>query len=70
MTIESAATFLVCVILLSCGIIVLVGLVLLVNNLLHRYWKNLNWNLPAAMRGQQYYHEQLDKTYEPHLDRK
>jgi len=37
MTIESAATFLVCVILLSCGIIVLVGLVLLVNNLLHRY---------------------------------
>jgi hypothetical protein len=73
MTIESAATFLVCVILLSCGIIVLVGLVLLVNNLLHRYWKDLHWNLPAAMRGHRYHHEQeqhLDKTREPSLDSK
>jgi len=73
MTIESAATFLVCVILLSCGIIVLVGLILLVNNLLHRYWKDLNWNLPESMRGHRYHHEQeqaLDKTQEPHLDSK
>jgi hypothetical protein len=71
MTIESAATFLVCVILLSCGVIVLVGLVLLVNNLLHRYWKDLNWNLPESMRGVQYYQEQsLDKTQEPRLDNK
>ena len=71
MTIESAATFLVCVILLSCGFIVLVGLVLLVNNLLHRYWKDLHWNLPESMRGVQYYQEQsLDKTQEPRLDNK
>jgi hypothetical protein len=71
MTIESAATFLVCVILLSCGVIVLVGLVLLVNNLLHRYCKDLNWNLPESMRGVQYYQEQsLDKTQEPRLDNK
>ena len=70
MGIESAATFLVCTILLGCGVIVLVGIVLLINNLLHRYWKDLNWNLPAAMRGQLYYHEQLDKSQEPHLDRK
>lgn len=73
MTIESAATFLVCVILLSCGIIVLVGLVLLINNLLHRYWKDLNWNLPESMRGMQYHHkheQSLDRSQEPSLDRK
>lgn len=70
MTVESAATFLVCVILLGCGIIVFVGMILLINNMLHRYWKDLNWDLPAAMRGQLYYHEQLDKSQEPHLDSK
>ena len=68
MTIESAATFLVCVILLSCGIIVLVGLVLLVNNLLHRYWKNLNWNLPESLQSIRYV--EVDKTKEPSLDSK
>jgi hypothetical protein len=70
MTIEHAATFLVCVILLGCGFTVLVGVILLINNLLYRYWKELNWDLPAAMRGQRYYHEQLDKSQEPHLDKK
>jgi hypothetical protein len=70
MTVESAATFLVCVILLGCGVIVFVGMILLINNMLYRYWKDLNWDLPAAMRGQLYYHEQLDKSQEPHLDRK
>ena len=73
MTIESAATFLVCVILLSCGIIVLVGLILLINNLLHRYWKDLHWNLPEALRGMPYHREQehnLDRSQEPPLDRK
>ena len=68
MTIESAATFLVCVILLSCGIIVLVGLVLLINNLLHRYWKDLNWNLPKSMQSVRYV--EVDKTQEPSLDSK
>ena len=68
MTIESAATFLVCVILLSCGIIVLVGLVLLVNNLLHRYWKDLHWNLTESMQSIRYV--EVDKTKEPHLDSK
>ena len=72
MGIESAATFLVCVILLSCGIIVLVGLVLLVNNLLHRYWKDLHWNLPESMRGMRYVEQEhnLDRSQEPPLDRK
>ena len=68
MTIESAATFLVCVILLSCGIIVLLGVILLVNNLLHRYWKDLNWNLPKSMQSVRYV--EVDKTQEPSLDSK
>ena len=68
MTIESAATFLVCVILLSCGITVLVGLVLLVNNLLHRYWKDLDWNLPDSLQSVRYV--EVNKTQEPSLDRK
>ena len=68
MTIESAATFLVCVILLGCGIIVLVGIVLLINNLLHRYWKNLNWNLPESLQSVRYV--EVDKTKEPSLDKK
>jgi len=68
MTIESAATFLVCVILLGCGIMVLFGVVLLVNNLLHRYWKDLNWNLPESMQSVRYV--EVDKTQEPSLDHK
>jgi hypothetical protein len=72
MGIESAATFLVCVILLGCGVMVLVGIVLLINNLLHRYWKDLNWNLPESMRPMPYHHVQnnLDRSQEPPLDRK
>ena len=68
MTIESAATFLVCVILLGCGIIVLIGVILLVNNLLHRYWKELNWNLPESLQSVRYI--EVDKTKEPSLDKK
>ena len=73
MGIESAATFLVCTILLGCGVIVCVGIVLLVNNMLHRYWKDLHWNLPEALRGMPYHREQdhnLDRSQEPPLDRK
>ena len=67
MGIESAATFLVCTILLGCGVIVLVGVILLVNNLLHRYWKDLHWNLPESMQSIRYV--EVDKTKEPSLDR-
>ena len=68
MGIESAATFLVCVILLGCGVIVFVGIVLLINNLLHRYWKDLHWNLPDSMQSVRYV--EVDKTQEPSLDKK
>ena len=68
MTIESAATFLVCVILLGCGVIVLVGIVLLINNLLHRYWKDLHWNLPESMQSIRYV--EVDRSQEPPLDKK
>ena len=68
MGIESAATFLVCTILLGCGVIVLVGIVLLINNLLHRYWKDLHWNLPESMQSIRYV--EVDRSQEPPLDRK
>jgi len=68
MTIESAATFLVCVILLGCGVTVLMGVILLINNLLHRYWKDLNWNLPESMRGMR--EPTVDRSQEPPLDKK
>lgn len=73
MGIDSAATFLICTILLGCGVTVIVGVILLINNLLHRYWKDLNWNLPESMRGMRYHHEyehNLDRSQEPPLDRK
>ena len=72
MTIESAATFLVCTILLGCGFAVLTGTILLINNLLHRYWKDLHWNLPESMRPMRYAEQEhnLDRSQEPPLDRK
>ena len=73
MTVESAATFLACMILLGCGVIVLIGVILLVNNMLHRYWKDLHWNLSESMRPVQYHYAQeqsLDRSQDPPLDRK
>jgi hypothetical protein len=54
--------------LLGCGVIVLIGVILLVNNLLHRYWKDLHWNLPESMQSVRYV--EVDKTKEPSLDSK
>jgi hypothetical protein len=71
MTVESAATFLVCVILLGCGVIVFVGMILLINNMLYRYWKDLHWQLPESMQAMRYHHEQpLDRSQEPPLHQK
>jgi hypothetical protein len=39
MDIDQASNFLACAILLGTGITVLIGFVLLINNLCHRYWK-------------------------------
>ena len=72
MGIESAATFLVCTILLGCGVTVILGVILLINNLLHRYWKDLNWNLPDSLRAMRdpYAYQSLDRNQEPKLDHK
>lgn len=72
MSIESAATFLICTILLGCGVIVLVGVILLINNMLHRYWKDLHWNLPESLRAMRdpYPYQTVDRSQEPPLDRK
>ena len=72
MGIESAATFLICTILLGCGVTVIVGVILLINNLLHRYWKDLHWNLPESLRAMRdpYPYQTVDRSQEPPLDRK
>jgi predicted small integral membrane protein len=51
MDIDSAATFLASSILLGLGFIV-VGIVLLViNNIFHKYWKPVQWSIiPEALR--------------------
>jgi ABC-type lipoprotein release transport system permease subunit len=41
----ASAIFLCSSILISLGIIVLVAMVVAVNNILHKYWKNLGWNM-------------------------
>ncbi len=42
MNMDVAAMFLASSILLSLGIIVLVGAAIIINNLLHRYWQKIN----------------------------
>jgi hypothetical protein len=38
---------------------------------LHRYWKDLHWNLPESMRPIRYPQEHnLDRSQEPPLERK
>jgi len=44
MSIEQAASFLAISILMSLGAIALVMGAVAINNIIHRYWKNLGWN--------------------------
>ena len=68
MGIDSAATFLVCTILIGSAVIVLVGMILLINNMLHRYWKTLNWYLPEVLRPVHYTAQaEIDRSQEPPL---
>ena len=47
MSMDQAAIFLASSILLSLTIIVLAGTVLIVNNLVSRYWKSWGWRITA-----------------------
>jgi hypothetical protein len=45
MTLDSGVNWLVCSILFSCGALVLAMLILALNNIFHKYWKSVKWNI-------------------------
>lgn len=49
MTLDSASNFLACTILVCLGTACLAVLVVFLNNLFHRYWKPITWNLYSVM---------------------
>ena len=53
MTVEQSAAFLVGSILTGLGFIIAFGVVIAINNLLHKYWKPVSiikWEAPPPMR--------------------
>ena len=45
MTLDAGVNWLVCSILFSCGAFVLALLILALNNIFHKYWKSVKWNI-------------------------
>mgnify|MGYP003338443489 CR=1 len=48
MTVVQASTLLTCSILFMLSILVIVGFSLLINNLIHKYWKSFGWKFFPA----------------------
>jgi len=67
MDIDQAAVFLAGSILTALGFIVIVIAAVVINNIIHRYWKSFGWNfLPDYMQK-----EQKEMIYEdPKFDKK
>jgi hypothetical protein len=53
MTIEQASTFLVGSILCSMGVTVLVVTAVLINNIIHAFWKSFGWKFFPAYIGKE-----------------
>jgi len=71
MDMDQAAVFLAGSILMSVGVLVIVGAVVAINNIIHRYWKNLGWNLlPFDYRPAVFLDPSEMKKEEPVLDKK
>lgn len=70
MGIDAAATFLAGSVLAGLGFTVIVITILVINNLLSKYWKPLNWGLMPSYRFVEDTHPPIDKTKEPKLDDK
>ena len=49
MTLDSASNFLACTVLVCLGIACLAVLIVFLNNLFHRYWNPITWNLYSVM---------------------
>ena len=67
MDIDQAAVFLAGSILTALGFVVIVIAAVVINNIIHRYWKSWGWNLlPAYMQK-----EEKEVVYEdPKFDKK
>jgi hypothetical protein len=64
MDIDQSAVFLASSILTALGFIVIVIAAVVINNIIHKYWKNLGWKFFPA------YVDREDVTYEdPKLDK-
>ena len=54
MTLDSASNFLACTILVCLGIACLAVLAVFLNNLFHRYWNPITWNLYSFLGTKHY----------------
>ena len=69
MDIDQAAVFLAGTILTALGFIIIVIAAVVINNIIHKYWKSFVWNLlPMYMQKQEQVVE--DPKLEPKMERK
>ena len=69
MDIDQAAVFLAGTILTALGFIVIVIAAVVINNIIHKYWKSFGWNLlPMYMQKEEQVVE--DPKLEPKMERK
>ena len=69
MDIDQAAVFLAGTILTALGFIVIVIAAVVINNIIHKYWKSFGWNLlPMYMQKEEQVIE--DPKLEPKIERK
>lgn len=70
MEIESAANFLAGTILVGIGFIVIICVVVIINNILHKYWKPVTWGFSLPDTNARFIEPEVEKTVEPKLDKK
>jgi hypothetical protein len=69
MDMDQAAVFLAGSILTALGFIVIIATAVVINNIIHKYWKSFGWNLlPMYMQKQEPVIE--DPKLEPKMERK
>jgi hypothetical protein len=70
MDMDQAAVFLAGSILTSIGFIIIIGAIIVVNNMIAKFWKPLGWKFwPESFTQPMYYHSEQEKIT-PHLDDK
>jgi hypothetical protein len=69
MDMDQAAVFLAGSILTALGFIVIIATAVVINNIIHKYWKSFGWNfLPMYMQKEEQVIE--DPKLEPKMERK